>query len=130
MTLLSINNLGAMQGIKLLFESATFSVDEQDKIAVIGPNGCGKTTLLSVISNAVFSPQGEIAVKKGLQITSLDQNPVVDPTYSIQDHLYQSGSSAALAIQDYHRQLALYGEDQSPEIEARPLRRLLRRWII
>lgn len=117
MTLLSINKLTCQQGIKLLFDSATFSVDEKDKIAVIGPNGSGKTTLLSLISAAIDSPLPEIAVKKGLRVSTLSQNPDVDPNHSIQDHLFKSQAKASVAIQNYHRQLERYNNDQSPEIE-------------
>ncbi|MBT5855198.1 ABC-F family ATP-binding cassette domain-containing protein [bacterium] len=117
MSLLSVNQLTCVQVIKTLFEDATFSVNEKDKIAVVGPNGCGKTTLLSILAKSVETPNDNISVRTGLRLTSLDQNPEMDPEHSILEHLYRSPTTASLAIKDYHDQVQRYNLDQSDEIE-------------
>ena len=117
MSLLSVNNLSCSQAIKTLFEDATFTVSETDKIAVIGLNGSGKTTLLNILANAVTTPNEHISVKRGLRLTSMAQNPDLNPEHSIRDHLYGSTSAASKAIREYHKQLEHYSVDQSPDVE-------------
>ena len=118
MTILSIHDLTCESGIKTLFKAATFSINATDKVAIVGPNGCGKTTLLSLIAKATTDPQSEISTQRGLRITSLDQQPSISPTHTIHDHLYKSASTEARAIQDYHTQTQRYHDDPSDETEA------------
>ena len=50
MNILSLENVSKTYGIKPLFESISFGLDESDKIGVIGANGSGKSTLLRIIA--------------------------------------------------------------------------------
>ena len=50
MNLLSIENLAKNYGDRVLFEKASFGVDEGDKIGLIGVNGTGKSTFLKVVA--------------------------------------------------------------------------------
>ena len=49
MALLEINKLKKEFGDFLLFDDVTFSIDKNDRVALIGNNGCGKTTLIKMI---------------------------------------------------------------------------------
>lgn len=48
--LISANNLSKTNGIKNIVDNVTFSIEETDKVALIGVNGTGKSTLLKVIA--------------------------------------------------------------------------------
>ena len=60
-------------GGKLLFENATFEVAENDCIGLIGPNGCGKTTLMKIILGNDFLSTGELRLKENIRIRHLKQ---------------------------------------------------------
>ena len=71
--LISVNNLSKTNGIKNIVDNVSFSIEETDKIALIGINGSGKSTLLKIIAG-IETYQGDIIQKKDLQISYLPQN--------------------------------------------------------
>ena len=71
--LISVNNLSKTNGIKNIVDNVSFSIEETDKIALIGINGTGKSTLLKIIAG-IETYQGDIIQKKDLQISYLPQN--------------------------------------------------------
>ena len=71
--LISANNLSKTNGIKNIVDNVSFSIEETDKIALIGINGTGKSTLLKIIAG-IETYQGDIIQKKDLQISYLPQN--------------------------------------------------------
>ena len=116
MSLLSVNQLTLVQGIKTLIDNATFGVAASDKIAIVGPNGCGKTTLLTLLSKVKTESVEGVVCQKGLRITFLRQTQDFNPDDSISDHLFQSNSRASVAIRRY--QLALsHSENPNSEDE-------------
>ena len=75
MNILSLENVSKTFGIKPLFESVTFSLDEADKIGVIGANGSGKSTLLRIIAGAEQPDTGRVVITSEKVIAYLSQNP-------------------------------------------------------
>lgn len=73
--LLSVNQLTKKINDKLLFQQATFSVEEGEKIALVGVNGTGKSTLLKVLSGIETYDSGSIISKNGIKTHYLSQNP-------------------------------------------------------
>src|SRR5262245_53159228 len=78
MNILSLENVSKTYGIKPLFESVTFGLDEADKIGVIGANGSGKTTLLRLIAGEERPDTGRVVVANNKIIAFLSQNPPYD----------------------------------------------------
>jgi len=68
---------------KLLFDNTDFSINEGDKIGVIGVNGTGKTTLLKMISGLEENDAGTISKKNNLQIRFLHQTPVFEENTTV-----------------------------------------------
>jgi ATPase components of ABC transporters with duplicated ATPase domains len=68
---------------KLLFDNTDFSINEGDKIGVIGVNGTGKTTLLKMISGLEENDTGTISKKNNLQIRFLHQTPVFEENTTV-----------------------------------------------
>ena len=74
MIVLSCNNLNKSFGIDSILENVSFSVNENDKIGIIGINGTGKTTLFKVISGIYGYDSGDIYTSKDCEIGYLEQN--------------------------------------------------------
>src|SRR5215472_17580888 len=61
-----------------ILEDVSFSINPGDRVAVIGPNGCGKTTLLHLLAGALPPSEGSITRRRGLQIAVCEQDSVID----------------------------------------------------
>lgn len=66
--LLKITNLHKSIGLKELFENLSLSINEGEKVALIGRNGLGKTTLFKIITGEDMEFQGDIEIKKNIKI--------------------------------------------------------------
>ena len=60
MTTLSVNNLCYSVGTKTILEGITFSIEEGDRLGIVGVNGSGKTTLLRLITGIEKAESGEV----------------------------------------------------------------------
>lgn len=74
MIVLSCNNLYKSFGIDYILENICFTVNEGDKVGIIGVNGTGKTTLMKIISGDYGYDQGDIYTSKDCEIGYLEQN--------------------------------------------------------
>ena len=69
----SVNDLHFNIGNQVIFDHAAMAVHEGERLALIGRNGCGKTTLLKIIQGAVTPADAVIAAARNLRIAALDQ---------------------------------------------------------
>ena len=77
---LQIENISKSYGTKILFEHIGFNVNEGDKIALIAPNGTGKTSLLRILAGKDKSVSGgKILLLKDIRIAFLEQDYSFDP---------------------------------------------------
>ena len=74
MIVLSCNNLNKSFGIDTILEIVSFTVNEGDKVGIIGVNGTGKTTLFKILSGIYGYDSGDIYLGKGVEIGYLEQN--------------------------------------------------------
>lgn len=72
--LISVDNVTFDYGGNLIFKNVSFSINEGDRIALIGANGEGKTTLIKVILSQLEPSDGEVFKKSGIKIGYLEQN--------------------------------------------------------
>jgi ATP-binding cassette subfamily F protein uup len=61
-------------GAKPLFEELSFTVSQAERIGLIGPNGSGKSTLLRILAGTELPDSGEVATRKRLQLSYLEQD--------------------------------------------------------
>lgn len=71
--MLTVSNLSKSYGERNLFSDLSFSVTAKTRIALIGPNGCGKTTLLDILSGEAIPDTGKIIPKRNTTIGYLKQ---------------------------------------------------------
>ncbi|MHB0739905.1 ABC-F family ATP-binding cassette domain-containing protein [Peptostreptococcus stomatis] len=74
MIMLSCNKVSKTFGVETLLENISFSVNEGDKIGIVGVNGTGKTTLFKVITGILPHDRGEIFTSKNCRLGYLEQN--------------------------------------------------------
>ena len=91
---LQIEHISKSYGPKILFEDISFNVNEGDKIALIAPNGTGKTTLMRILSGKDHSDSGgKILFLKDIRIAFLEQDYPFDPEKSIMDQILSGSTS-------------------------------------
>lgn len=73
MTILDVNKLAKNYGYGSLFEDVSFSLNEGESISIVGPNGCGKSTILKIIAGLENPDRGTVSIKKGVKLNYLDQ---------------------------------------------------------
>ena len=83
MSVINVEHISKLYGDKLVLEDLSCSVDEGDKIGIIGINGTGKSTLLRIIAGEEEADEGKIIFSNGLTVGWLGQNPEFDEDSSI-----------------------------------------------
>lgn len=81
---LQIENISKSYGPKVLFDQISFNINEGDKIALIAPNGTGKTSLLKILAGKDSSDRGgRVMFLKGCRVALLEQDYDFDPDKTI-----------------------------------------------
>ena len=73
MIILDVNKLSKSYGVEELFNDVSFSLNEGESLAIVGPNGCGKSTILKIIAGIENCDSGVVSIKKGSKVAYLDQ---------------------------------------------------------
>jgi ATP-binding cassette, subfamily F, member 3 len=72
--MISVDNISVMHGGQALFSNVSFSINENDKIALMGKNGAGKSTMLKIIAGATKATTGGVSAPKDAIIAYLPQH--------------------------------------------------------
>ena len=72
--MISVSNLSKQFGDRTLFEGASFQLNSGQRYGLVGANGCGKTTLLNVMSGHMESTEGSVSIPKRLRLGVLRQD--------------------------------------------------------
>ena len=87
---LQVERLSKSYGPKVLFENIAFNVNEGDKIAMIAPNGTGKTSLMRILAGKDSSDGGgSVLFLKDIKIAFLEQEFDFDPKKSIEQQIFE-----------------------------------------
>ena len=100
---LQIENISKSYGPKVLFEHIGFNINEGDKIALIAPNGTGKTSLMRILAGKDKSDSGgKIMFLKDIKIAFLEQEYDFDPEKSIFDQIMSSSTEFTKGLDQEH----------------------------
>lgn len=101
MNLLSVDNLSKAFTEKWLFNGISFGIAKGEKVALVGANGTGKTTLLKTIAGTVKPDSGELKMAKGCNVGYLPQEPQLDDNKTIMETLFSYDNPTVKVIKDY-----------------------------
>ena len=100
---LQIENISKSYGPKVLFEHISFHINEGDKIALIAPNGTGKTSLLRILSGQDKSDSGgKILFLKDIRIAFLEQEYRYDPEKNILRQIMDDSTAWTAGLDSEH----------------------------
>ena len=90
--LLSASELTLAYGYQRLLEGATVAVEPGEKVGLVGRNGCGKTSLLKILSGELPPDSGEVSRRRGLRVSTLPQEFELDDQRTVHENI-QSGAA-------------------------------------
>ena len=101
MNILTVQEISRRIGPRLLFENISFGLSQGQKVAIIAPNGTGKTTLLRTIAGNDRPDTGEITFRNDLRVAYLPQEPEFDMEQSAFKILMKDDNDVTRAIAAY-----------------------------
>jgi ATP-binding cassette subfamily F protein uup len=105
MNYLSAENISKSFGDKWLFKGITLGLSRGDKVALIGANGTGKTTLMTILAGLTPPDEGVVSTRKEIRVGYLDQAPDFDHELPIIEVLFAGKNPVAAAVKEYERAL-------------------------
>jgi ATP-binding cassette subfamily F protein uup len=101
MTLFTLKNIHKDFGIKEILHDANFSLEEGDRVGVIGTNGSGKSTLLKMIAGIEPIDAGEIWRNSGAKIVYLPQQPDIESDRTVLEQVFADAGEQMALIREY-----------------------------
>lgn len=110
MNYLSAENIGKNLGERWLFKNLTFGILQGEKVALIGSNGSGKSSMLNMIIGKADIDGGEISIRKDIRVGYLDQEPDFQAGKTVMETIFAIENSNTKAVKEYEDAL-LSGDD-------------------
>jgi ATP-binding cassette subfamily F protein uup len=99
--LLSANEIRLAYSYQTLLDGVTLAVSAGEKVGLVGRNGCGKTSLLKILTGSQAADSGEISIRRGLRIGYLPQEFELDPELSVHENIAAGAADIVEAIRRY-----------------------------
>lgn len=115
MVLLEARNLNCSFGDRVLFENLNLSINEGDKIGLIGTNGVGKSTLLKQLAGIDVDGRSEFLTSNQLVMEYLPQNQPMDGDLTVLAQVFQGTSPLLAVVRDYEAALDAVEADPTNE---------------
>ena len=126
MALIDLIDVSKKFGANEILNSVSLSVNENEKIAIIGKNGSGKSTLMKIISGEVAADSGRRIVQNLISVEMLAQNPNFNATFSVRDALNNELKEIFDAISEYEKSGVLLANDPENKEILKEQERLLK----
>ncbi len=104
MTLLHAAGLGLSFGSRAVFEELTLTLDEGERVGLVGVNGSGKSSLMRILARAAEPDRGEVQLRRGASVTYLPQEPAFPDGATVASELEVASASLRAAL-DRHAEL-------------------------
>src|SRR5687768_985978 len=103
MPLLTADSLHKSFGTRTLFTGVSLSIEEGEKVGVIGANGTGKSTLFKILGKLEAADSGSIAIRRGASVGYLAQDPEFSPGDTIIRAVSGGRVEMTAALDEYYR---------------------------
>ena len=96
----TISNLSKSFATNILYKDLNLTIPRGDRIAIIGPNGCGKTTLLKMIAREMLPDSGDISLGHEVDIAYFAQHhsDMLDPGKTVVEEVYKAVPEATIGF--------------------------------
>ncbi len=121
MTILSASGISLAFGTEVILEDVSFSINEGDRVGVVGRNGAGKTSLFRVLLGEESPTAGSFAYARGKTVACLEQNSCAeaDPQLTVTEYMYR-GVPEIIALETEIRETeALLEQDGGASLASR-----------
>ena len=115
MNYLSIEQLSKSYNEQPLFDDITLGISLGQKVALVGKNGCGKSTLMKIIGGLEQPDEGRVVFRKGIKVGFLTQNPEFSNHLTIRDYIFNQESELLTTINEYEQLVERHADDPSSE---------------
>ena len=103
MALIDLQNISKQYDIKVILKDANFTLQAGQRVAVIGQNGQGKSTLFKIIMKTVEPDSGEMAIDRSIKIEMLDQQPKFEANLSVRNAIENQLVELKVAKNEYEK---------------------------
>jgi len=117
MIVLSCNNVSKAYVVENIIEDISFTINDNEKVGLIGLNGAGKTTLFNILTGNLEPDSGEIFLAKGKKLGYLRQNTIIESPMSIMDEMlliFEEVIKIEEKLHDLSHQIGSFAEDENP----------------
>lgn len=118
MIVLSCNNISKTYVVENIIENISFTINDNEKVGLIGLNGAGKTTLFNILTGNLEPDSGEIYISKGKKLGYLKQNTTIESNMSIMDEMLTIFDEVIKLEEKLHvlsHEISSFTEDDDPE---------------
>ena len=115
MNIINIEHISKIFGEKVIFEDASFGIQQGDKIGIVGINGTGKSTLLRMIAGEEEPDEGQIIRQNGLKIAYLPQNPHFPKGATVSSYALNGNGDKDWLVQSNMTKLGIEVSEQEVE---------------
>ena len=112
MNLINIEHISKIYGEKVIFDDASFGVQQGDKIGIVGINGTGKSTFLKVVAGKEVPDEGQVVRQNGLKIAFVPQNPTFPEGMDIRSYALQDADAESWQVESNLTELGITQWDQ------------------
>lgn len=122
MALISIHNGQLAFGDHPLLDKADFSLQQNERVCLVGRNGAGKSTMMKVLSGEIIMDDGKIQITQDVVVSRLEQDPPRNAEGTVYDYVAEGVAEVGALLKEYHHQLDIMMEDPSEKTSTALLR--------
>ncbi|MGF1711047.1 ABC transporter ATP-binding protein [Vibrio kagoshimensis] len=113
MALLTIHNGQLAFGDHPLLDHADFTLQENERVCLVGRNGAGKSTLMKILSGNIIMDDGKMQITQDVVVSRLEQDPPRNEQGTVYEYVSGGLAEVGELLKEYHNLLDIIAEDPS-----------------